>query len=80
MAPEDLSSVFVAEKLPEVPVSAPGAPPSAAASSPQTSSDSGERSACLLDFIASSSSLPRFAAHNQGSGFPSVLGKRFQSF
>ncbi|XP_074496033.1 synergin gamma isoform X4 [Sebastes fasciatus] len=40
VAPEDLSSVFVAEKLPEVPVSAPGAPPSAAVSSPQTSSDS----------------------------------------
>ncbi|XP_034062920.1 synergin gamma isoform X11 [Gymnodraco acuticeps] len=39
-APEDLSSVFVSEKLPEAPVSAPGAPPSAAASSPQTRSDS----------------------------------------
>uniref|UniRef100_A0A8C9XLQ6 Synergin gamma n=1 Tax=Sander lucioperca TaxID=283035 RepID=A0A8C9XLQ6_SANLU len=40
-APEDLNSVFVAEKLPEVPVSAPSVPPSAADSSPQTSSDSG---------------------------------------
>ncbi|XP_051254736.1 synergin gamma isoform X9 [Dicentrarchus labrax] len=40
-APEDLSSVFVAEKLPEAPVSAPSVPPSAADSSPQTSSDSG---------------------------------------
>lgn len=77
-APEDLSSVFVSEKLPEAPVSAPGAPPSAAASSPQTRSDSGERSACLLDFIASS--LPCFAAHNQGSSFLSVLGKYFHSF
>ncbi|XP_067451194.1 synergin gamma isoform X2 [Thunnus thynnus] len=36
----DLSSVFVAERLPEAPVSAPSAPPSAADSSPQTSSDS----------------------------------------
>ncbi|XP_044057846.1 synergin gamma isoform X3 [Siniperca chuatsi] len=41
-APEDLSSVFVAEKLPEAPVSAPSVPPSAADSSPQTSSDSGQ--------------------------------------
>ncbi|KAA8594182.1 hypothetical protein FQN60_005016 [Etheostoma spectabile] len=40
-APEDLNSVFVAEKLPDVPVSVPSVPPSAADSSPQTSSDSG---------------------------------------
>lgn len=70
-APEDLSSVFVAEKLPEAPVSAPSVPPSAPDSPPQSSSDSGERSACLSDFTASSS-LPCFAAvltHNQsGSG------------
>lgn len=46
----DLSSVFIAERLPEAPVSAPSAPPSDADSSTQTSSDSGERSACLLDF------------------------------
>lgn len=79
-APEDLSSVFITEKLPEALVSAPSVPPSAADSSPQTSSDSGERSACLLDFIASSS-LPCFAAvHNQGSSFLSVLGKYFHSF
>lgn len=67
-APEDLSSVFVAEKQPEAPVSAPSAPSSAADSSPQTISESGERSACLSDYIASSS-LPCFAAvltHNQG--------------
>ena len=56
-APEDLNSVFVAEKLPEVPVSAPSVPPSAADSSPQTSSDSGERSACLFDSIAAFLSL-----------------------
>lgn len=61
VAPEDLSSVFVTEKLPEAPVSAPIAPPSAADSSPQTSSDSGERSAYLLDCIAAAS-LPCFAA------------------
>lgn len=48
-APEDLSSVFVAERLPDAPVSAPSVPLPAADSSPQTSSDSGERSACLLD-------------------------------
>ncbi|XP_040901772.1 synergin gamma isoform X3 [Toxotes jaculatrix] len=40
-APEDLSSVFTAEKLPEAPVSAPSVPPSAADSSSQTNSDSG---------------------------------------
>ncbi|CAI5693279.1 unnamed protein product [Oreochromis niloticus] len=40
-ATEDLSSVFVAEKPPEAPVPAPKLPPSAAGSSPQTSSDSG---------------------------------------
>ncbi|XP_049431650.1 synergin gamma isoform X1 [Epinephelus fuscoguttatus] len=40
VAPEDLSSVFVTEKRPEVPVSAPSVPPSAAESTPQTSSDS----------------------------------------
>ncbi|XP_031729325.1 synergin gamma isoform X3 [Anarrhichthys ocellatus] len=40
VAPQDLSSVFIAEKLPEVPGSAPGAPPSAVDSSPQTGSDS----------------------------------------
>ncbi|XP_047449591.1 synergin gamma isoform X3 [Mugil cephalus] len=39
-APEDLSSVFTKEKLPEAPVSAPSHPPSATGSSPQTSSDS----------------------------------------
>ncbi|CAI5693278.1 unnamed protein product [Oreochromis niloticus] len=39
-ATEDLSSVFVAEKPPEAPVPAPKLPPSAAGSSPQTSSDS----------------------------------------
>ncbi|XP_039986301.1 synergin gamma isoform X4 [Xiphias gladius] len=39
-APEDLNSVFAAEKLPEAPVSAPSVPPSAADSSSQTSSDS----------------------------------------
>lgn len=49
-ASEDLSSVFVAERLPEVPVSATSNPPSAAVSSPQSSSDSGERHACLSDF------------------------------
>lgn len=80
-APEDLSSVFVAEKLPEPPVSAPSVPPSAADSSPQTSSDSGERSACLLDLIASS--LPCFSAvltPNQSSSFLSFLRKYFHSF
>ncbi|XP_008287293.1 synergin gamma isoform X2 [Stegastes partitus] len=40
-APEDLSSAFTAEKLPEAPVSAPTHPPPATGSSPQTSSDSG---------------------------------------
>ncbi|XP_049915885.1 synergin gamma isoform X10 [Epinephelus moara] len=40
VAPEDLSSAFVTEKRPEVPVSAPSVPPSAAESTPQTSSDS----------------------------------------
>ncbi|XP_008287296.1 synergin gamma isoform X4 [Stegastes partitus] len=39
-APEDLSSAFTAEKLPEAPVSAPTHPPPATGSSPQTSSDS----------------------------------------
>lgn len=48
-APEDLSSVFVSEKLPEAPTSAPSAPPPAADSSPLNSGDSGERSECLLD-------------------------------
>ncbi|XP_042342912.1 synergin gamma [Plectropomus leopardus] len=41
VAPEDLSSVFIAEKLPEALVSAPSIPPSAADSTPHTSSDSG---------------------------------------
>uniref|UniRef100_UPI0037E8310D synergin gamma isoform X2 n=1 Tax=Semicossyphus pulcher TaxID=241346 RepID=UPI0037E8310D len=41
-APQDLSSVFVSQKLPEAaPVSAPSAPPSAAESSPQSGGDSG---------------------------------------
>uniref|UniRef100_A0AAX7V8M9 EH domain-containing protein n=1 Tax=Astatotilapia calliptera TaxID=8154 RepID=A0AAX7V8M9_ASTCA len=40
-ATEDLSSVFVTEKPPEAPVPAPKLPPSAAGTSPQTSSDSG---------------------------------------
>lgn len=44
MAPEDLSSVFITEKQPGAPVSAPIVTPSAAGSSPQSSSDSGERS------------------------------------
>ncbi|XP_071352129.1 synergin gamma isoform X3 [Trachinotus anak] len=38
-APEDLSSVFTADKLPEAQVAAPSVPPSAADSSSQTSSD-----------------------------------------
>lgn len=82
VAPEDLSSVFVAEKPPEAPVAAPSVPTSAADSSSHTSSDSGERSACLLDFLASSS-LPCFAkalTPNQGSRFLSVLGEYFHSF
>lgn len=81
VAPEDLSSVFVTEKLPVAPVSAPIVHPSAADSSLQTSSDSGERSACLLDCIATSS-LPCFAAvltHNQCSNFLFGLGKYFHS-
>ncbi|KAG7243122.1 hypothetical protein INR49_016497 [Caranx melampygus] len=41
VAPEDLSSVFVAEKPPEAPVAAPSVPSSAADSSSHTSSDSG---------------------------------------
>lgn len=61
VAPQDLSSVFVIEKQPGAPVSAPVVPPSAADSSLPTGSDSGERSACLLDYIAASS-LPCFAA------------------
>lgn len=77
-APEDLGSIFIAEKLPEVSVSAPSVPPSTVYSSPQTSSDSGERRACLLVFLASS--LACFAAHNHGSTFPSLLGKYFHSF
>uniref|UniRef100_A0AAQ4P363 Synergin, gamma n=1 Tax=Gasterosteus aculeatus aculeatus TaxID=481459 RepID=A0AAQ4P363_GASAC len=40
-APEDLSTVFVAEKPPECPVSAPGAPTPSVDPSPQTSKDSG---------------------------------------
>ncbi|XP_077941420.1 synergin gamma isoform X4 [Gasterosteus aculeatus] len=40
-APEDLSTVFVAEKPPECPVSAPGAPTPGVDPSPQTSKDSG---------------------------------------
>lgn len=74
--PEDLSSVFVTA----APVSAPSIPTSAADLSPQTSSDSGERCACLLDFIAFS--LSCFAVvltHNQGGSFLSVLGKYFRS-
>lgn len=67
-APEDLSTVFVAEKPPECPVSAPGAPTPGVDPSPQTSKDSGERRACFHVFTASSS-LPRSAAHNQGSTF-----------
>jgi len=51
-APEDLSSVFIKENPPEALASSPNQPPSAAGLSPQTSSDSGERSACLLDFKA----------------------------
>lgn len=43
--PGNLSSVFTADRLPVAPVSAPSMPPSAADSSPQTSSDSGETSA-----------------------------------
>ncbi|XP_034556541.1 synergin gamma isoform X3 [Notolabrus celidotus] len=39
-APQDLSSVFVQEKLPEAPMPAPSAPPSAADSSPLSGSDS----------------------------------------
>lgn len=81
VASEDLSSVFTA-KLPEAPVPAPSVPSSAADSSPQTSSDSGERSACLLDLIASSSH-PCFAAlltHSHCGSFLSVLGKYFPSF
>ncbi|CAJ1065178.1 synergin gamma isoform X4 [Xyrichtys novacula] len=39
-APRDLSSVFVSEKLPEAPKSAPGAPLPAADSSPQSGRDS----------------------------------------
>ncbi|XP_028276397.1 synergin gamma isoform X3 [Parambassis ranga] len=39
-APEDLSSVFTEEKLPEAPVSAPGNPASATVSSTQTGRDS----------------------------------------
>lgn len=61
VAPQDLSSVFVIEKQPGAPVSAPIVPPSAADSSLPTGSDSGERRACLLDYIAASS-LPCFAA------------------
>lgn len=80
-APEDLSSVFVTEKPPEAPLSAPSVPRSAADSSPQTSSESGERSACLLDFIASSSLLCCAAVltHKTGSSFFSVLGENFHS-
>lgn len=73
-ASEDLSCVFVIETPPE-------APPPAAETSPQTSSDSGETSAYLLDFKASSSlSLSRFAAvltRNQGNRFISPSGKTF---
>lgn len=54
LASEDLSSVFITENLPGAPVSTPIVPPSAADSSPKTSSDSGERSARLLDRIAPS--------------------------
>lgn len=45
VAPEDLSSVFVTEKLPGASLSAPVVTPAAADSSPQSSSGSGERSA-----------------------------------
>lgn len=44
MAPKNLSSVFVTEKPPGAPVSAPVVTPSAAEPSPQSGSDSGERS------------------------------------
>lgn len=53
MAPEDLGSVFIAEKLPGAPVSEPIVPPSVTDSTPpQTSSDSGEKSACLPGCLA----------------------------
>ncbi|XP_060902873.1 synergin gamma isoform X1 [Labrus mixtus] len=39
-APKDLSSVFISEKVPEAPVSAPSVPPPAADSSAHSSSDS----------------------------------------
>lgn len=71
VAPEDLSSVFAAENVPEGPVAVPSISSSAAESSPQTSSNSGERSACFLDFIAAAS-LPCFAealTHDQGIHF-----------
>ena len=55
VASKDLSSVFVTAKVPEAPVSAPSVCPSAVEPSSQTSSESGERSACLLDFVAASS-------------------------
>lgn len=44
VAPKDLSSVFVTEKSSGAPVSEPVVPPSATDSSPQSGSDSGERS------------------------------------
>lgn len=56
-APKDLNSVFISEKLQETSATAPNLPPSAAGASPQSSSDSGERSACLLDLVAASSLL-----------------------
>lgn len=66
-ATEDLSSVFVTEKPPEAPVPAPKLPPSAAGTSPQTSSDSGERSTRSLDFIAAASLL--LCSINKQSGW-----------
>lgn len=51
-ASEDLSSVFI---VPNAPAPAPITPSAAAGSSPQASSDSGERSAFLLDWMAAPS-------------------------
>lgn len=51
VAPEDLSSVFTAQNVPEGPAAVPSICPSATESTPQTSSKSGERSSCFVDLL-----------------------------